>query len=221
MTIRAESDPRYSRRFLLMGLAAIAFALWFLYDGAITYPNQRERALAYHELESDSQGEDPIVFRDKWHEMANTNGWPTAYPGEPKTEGEITMQFVMAGIVSVVALGLLSIPLRARGRWLEASEKGITSSWGQSFDFDQVLELNKRQWRSKGIAKVTYHDGRRKRRFVIDDYKFDRYSTDAILYELEQHIDPAIITGGPPEPPLEEATEEGADSAAESTGHAG
>ena len=212
MTIKAENDPRYSRRFLLMGLAAIAFALWFLYDGAITYPNQRNRALAYHELESESQGEDPIVFRDRWHEMANENGWPTSYPGEPKTDGDITMQFVMAGLVVVVALLLLSIPLRSRGRWIEASDAGFTSSWGQSFDYDQVLELNKRQWRSKGIAKVTYHDGRRKRRFVIDDYKFDRHATDAMLYELEQRIDPEKITGGPPEPPPEDHAGVPADS---------
>jgi hypothetical protein len=199
-----------------MGLAAVGFALWFLYDGAITYPNQRQRALAYHELETESQGEDPVVFRDRWHELANKNGWPTAYPGEPKTEGDITMQFVMAGIVGVVALALLSIPLRARGRWIEAGESGISSSWGESFNYDQVLELNKRQWRSKGIAKVTYHDGRRKRRFVIDDYKFDRYSTDAILYELEQNIDPEKISGGPPEPPPEEVSEEETHSTSDS-----
>ena len=121
------------------------------------------------------------------------------------------LQFVMAGIVGAVALLLLSIPLRARGRWIEAGDTGIASSWGQSFDYDQVLELNKRQWRSKGIAKVTYHDGRRKRRFVIDDYKFDRHPTDDILYALEQNVDPEKITGGPPEPPPQDHPAEEAD----------
>ena len=193
-----------------MGLAAIAFSLWFLYDAAITYPNQRERALAYAELQKEN-GEDPVAFRDLWHETAAKNNWPTSFPGEPKSENDIKLQFVMAGIVLVVALALLSIPLRARGRWIEVSETGITSSWGQSFDFDQVLELNKRQWRGKGIAKVTHHDGRRKRRFVIDDYKFDRHPTDAILYELEQKIAPEKITGGPPEPPPDDSSEEPTD----------
>jgi hypothetical protein len=115
----------------------------------------------------------------------------------------------MAGIVGVVALLLLSIPLRARARWIEGSDTGITSSWGQSFNYDQVLELNKRQWRSKGIAKVTYQEGNRKRRFVIDDYKFSRYPTDDILYALEQNIAPERITGGPPEPLPEIAGEAG------------
>jgi hypothetical protein len=219
MTIRAENDPKYSRRFLFMGIGAIAFGLWFLYDGAVTYPNQRERALAYHQLESESQGIDPVEFRDKWHEMAKSNGWPTSYPGEAKTEGDITMQFVMAGMAGIGALVLLSIPLRARGRWIEATDAGITSSWGQSFNFDQVAEVNKRQWRSKGIAKVIYLDGGRKRRFVIDDYKFGRDATDAILYELEQRIDPTMITNGPPEPPPGEGAMEAANLAAGDSSH--
>ena len=71
---------------------------------------------------------------------------------------------------------LISIPLRARGRWIEASDAGITSSWGESFQFDEVELVNKRKWRSKGIAKVTYVANNRRRSFVVDDYKFDRYA---------------------------------------------
>ena len=74
--------------------------------------------------------------------------------------------------------------------------------------------LNKRKWRDKGIAKVTYRDGNRKRRFVIDDYKFHRHPTDAILYELEQKIGVDKITGGPPESPAEEYADDSSDTAA-------
>src|SRR3989304_2576552 len=59
MAVRAENDPRYSRRFLFMGLAAIGFALWSLYDGAVGYHNQRERALAHKELEDENKGRGP------------------------------------------------------------------------------------------------------------------------------------------------------------------
>ena len=48
-------------------------------------------------------------------------------------------------------------------------------------------------------ARITYHDGQRSRQFGLDDYKFDRHATDAILFEIEQRIDPALISGGPPE----------------------
>jgi hypothetical protein len=61
------------------------------------------------------------------------------------------------------------------------------------------VSVDKRRWRSKGIAKVTYSDNGRKRRFTVDDYKFDRHPTGQVLRDLEAKIDPALITGGPPE----------------------
>jgi hypothetical protein len=210
MALRADYDPKFYRRFWFMGVIAFGFALWSLYDGMIGYPHQRERALALQELMEQKR-------LDDWDELTQERGWARSTAGldTPKTEGEIIVQYVMAAIAGAIGLLLVSLPLRARGRWIESTEEGINSSWGQSFRFDQVQELNKRQWRSKGIAKVTYLDGARKRKFVIDDYKFDRYPTDAILYELEQHIDPQQITGGPPEPPSEATTDEPVDADAE------
>jgi hypothetical protein len=48
---------------------------------------------------------------------------------------------------------------------------------------------------------------------VLDDWKFEADPTRAILLQVESHIDPAQITGGPPEPPPEDEPEE-ADSEA-------
>ena len=121
---------------------------------------------------------------------------------------DVVMQFIMATVTTIAGLALVSIPLRARGRWVEVSDTGLTSSWGESFRFDEVDLVNKRKWRGKGIATVTYVAGGRRRNFVLDDYKFDRYSTDAILYELEQRIDPEKIANGPPEPPPEGRVQE-------------
>ncbi len=64
---------------------------------------------------------------------------------------------------------------------------------------DQAVQLEKRQWRNKGIAKLRYHDGGRTRTFVVDDFKFKREPTDAILVEIEKQIGVDKITGGPPE----------------------
>ena len=193
MVIRAERDPRFYLRFVIIGWAAIGFALWSLYDGAIKYPRQRERGLLFEKLMEEGKGE-------QWDEEATARGWPIDFPGEPKSEADITMQYAMAALAGTIgALVLLGV-WRSRGRWIEAGETGITSSWGQSFNYDQVLALDKRQWRNKGIARVKYDDGTRKRRFVIDDYKFKRKETDDILYELEGRIGPDKIMGGPPEP---------------------
>jgi hypothetical protein len=189
MTIRSNNDPRYSRRFLFMGIAALGFMFYCLYDGIVRYPAQRQRA---HDEFIASGGKE-----DDWGQFAKEN--------EVRSEVDIQMQFIMAAVAGSIGLLLISIPLRMRGRWIEADETGITSSWGQSLKFDQITGVNKRKWRDKGIAKVAYiDDNGRKRRFVIDDFKFERYPTDDILYELEQRIDPALISGGPPEAPREE-----------------
>jgi hypothetical protein len=177
-----------------MGLALVLFSLWCLYDGAIKYPQERQRALEDFKAQV-REHHIPDVEKyvaENWDKYAEEN----------KIRGEVdfVLQYVMAGVAGMVGLLLLSIPLRLRGKWIEASDRGVSSSWGQAFDFDQVISLDKRKWRKKGIATVTYREGDRKRRFVLDDYKFDRYPTDDILFELEQRIGVDKITGGPPEP---------------------
>lgn len=189
-----------------MGIGALAFALYCLYDGSIGYPHKQERALAFNELYAEKKS-------DEWAAFATERGWSTAIPEEPKSDdeyrGDIAMQFAMAGVTALVGAWLLSIPLRARGRWIESSDTGITSSWGQTVNFADITAVDKRQWRSKGIARVKYDDNGSRRTFILDDYKFDRYKTDEILYELEQRIDPELVTGGPLEtPPGEEVAEE-------------
>jgi hypothetical protein len=177
-----------------MGIAALGFALWSLYDGAVKYPRQRERALALRKLMEENRV-------NEWEAYARERGWPAATEGlgEPRSEGDIWEQYVMAAVAGAIGLWLLWGVWRARGTWIESTASGITSSWGKSLEFDEVLSIDKRKWRSKGIAKVTYRDNGRQRRFIIDDYKFERQATGQILRELESKIDPEKITGGPPE----------------------
>src|SRR4051812_16330097 len=207
MQIRAENDPRYSRKFLIMGICALGFALWCLKDGLYSYPARRvqgfsEFKIDYKKLFKDehakslSADEFEVVAnhedKKQWDEYAHDRGIPSG--------PDIVMQFIMASVMTVAVLFLVSIPLRARGRWIEGTDSGIGSSWGENVRYDEIEEVNKRKWRSKGIAKVTYVSSGRRRTFVVDDYKFERFRTDAILYELEQRIDPGRIANGSPEP---------------------
>jgi hypothetical protein len=197
MTIRAERDSRFYFRFLMIGLGALAFGLYCVYDGAIGYPGKQERALAYQKYVLDDKDE------DQWNAYAAERGWSNAYPGEPKEaekhEVDVQMQFWMAGACGLIAFFPLWSVWRSRGRWIELNKVGLTSSWGQSVAADQVVSLDKTKWRSKGIAVVKYNDGTRTRKFVIDDFKFKREATDKILAELEPRIGLDKITGGPPE----------------------
>jgi hypothetical protein len=214
MRIRAENDPRYTRRFLIMGVCALAFGLYCLYDGLVGYPARRVQGFA--EFKDDFK----THFADSRHqnmsleqfevtaEDAQREDWEHYIHDRDIPSGpDVMMQFIMTAACAGIGLYLISLPLRARGRWIEASDAGITSSWGQSFAFDQVEEVDKRKWRKKGIADIKYVANNRRNTFVIDDYKFDRYPTDAILFELEQRIDPGRITNGPPEPEPESGSE--------------
>jgi hypothetical protein len=208
MHIRADNDPRYGRKFLIMGLIALGFAVYCLYDGLVGYPKRREAG--FEEFKADyktlftnehqrslSLAQFEVVKDEKqrheWDNYIESRGIPSG--------PAVAMQFIMAAGSTLAALILLSIPLRARGKWIEINDEGVVSSWGPGFYFDQVEGLNKRRWKNKGIAKVAYRDGNNgKRVFVVDDYKFERWRTDAILYVLEKRIDAGLITNGPPEP---------------------
>jgi hypothetical protein len=196
MTIRAERDPRFYLRFLIIGLVAWGFALWALYDGFIGYPDKQERALAFEKLLEEKRGDD-------WDAYAIDRGWSTTPPAASKPEEEfetdVKVQFAMAGLAGFVGIFPLLAVWRSLGRWIELSDQRLTSSWGQTVAMDQVTALEKRQWRNKGIAKLRYNDNGRNKTFVIDDFKFKRESTDQILVEIENQIGHDKITGGPPE----------------------
>jgi hypothetical protein len=197
MTIRADSDHRFYYRFIFIGLTLLGMAGWFLYDGAVTYPKQFDRAHKYEELLKEGKV-------DQWPTVATENGWPT---DKPKNEIDSQIQYIFAGILGALGLWCLLIVWLARGRWIEGTKTGIMSSWGQSLNFDDVISLDKKQWRKKGVAKITYQDGNRRRRFVIDDYKFEREATGQILRNLEDRLSPEQIVGGPSEAEAEQQAE--------------
>lgn len=198
MTIRADVNMGFYMRFVLIGLVVFGFGLWAVYDGFIGFPNQIVRAKKYHEL---SEEED---FETKWVDYAREHNWPLENPGEPKTQVDLYFNYFLVVVCIPLGLWLLISVMQARGRWIEADEQQLRSSWGQELNYDQITRLEKKQWKKKGIAHVHYEADGGIKKFLIDDFKFHRKPTDEILCLLESHIDPSIITGGPPEPPKEE-----------------
>jgi hypothetical protein len=205
MVIRSISDKRYSRRFLIMGAAICGFSLWCLYDGLIKYPREQERGLAFDKLGAEGR-------QNEWDELATAKGWSTSPPEEARSAEEfrnkVYMQYAMAGLTATIGLPMLLVALKSRGNWIEWNGSTIDTSWGESFGPDQVVRVDKKRWQKKGIAKVTYEDAGSKRRFVVDDFKFERPTMDQILYELEQRLDPERIVNGPPEPPPGQSSED-------------
>ena len=223
--LRAENNPKFYSRFKWLGLAAFGFTLYCLYDGYINWPDQQTRALAYkeiaergltdeqqHELHDGAHGGNEVYQRlvelragdtevaEEWMSLAEQNDWAPEPPEKLRTDGDIAGQYVMAGIAAIACVWMLTTVLRSNGRWIELADDVINTSWGQSFPLAGVTQINKKQWRDKGIARVKYtHDGR-SGTFVVDDYKYHRKTTDEILRRIERIAGVDKITGGPPEP---------------------
>jgi len=222
MPVRANIDPKYTRQFLVTAGVFFAFALWFAYDGYVAYPKERARALAYQRLKMQDR-------LDEWEETAAEHGWSTKKPekfeplfelddpsmleeAQEKLEEEhntdIAIQRWLGGVAALPGLWFVVGFFRVRGRWIEMDENGLRSSRGRQLEFGQIETLDKKKWRSKGIAKVNYRTNGSRRRLVLDDWKYDREATEQILRGVESHLADEQIVRGTREPPPGEEGEE-------------
>ncbi|MBN2216803.1 MAG: hypothetical protein JW719_05470 [Pirellulales bacterium] len=202
MTVTAKMSIRFIWRLGLIALICLGGSLYCVYDGAIGYPAQRQRALAFLELKE--QGLDRADTLARWREITAERGWPSEEPGKPKEEIDFHIQFFMAGCLAVPGLLYLYFFIRSWSRWIEMNDSGLRTSSGRQLAFDQILMLDKKKWKTKGIAKILYEQNGRRRRMVLDDWKYDDMATKTILREVESRIDPGRIVGGLPEPPEEQ-----------------
>lgn len=201
MTIRAVASRGYLMRLLLVGLFCAAGASWFLYDGLVTYPNQRIRAEEFKKFTEENSDMDELDRLNKWNELAEEKGWPTGNPGEPKKEYDINEQFFYAGAAGLAALGFLSRFAYMFGRWIECDDTTLRDKAGHETTYANITELNKKKWQSKGIAFAYYKNQSGTERIRLDDFYFDREKTRQILRKVEANIDLALISNGKPEPP--------------------
>ena len=199
MALRTNISGRHLIRLTVVGLFCLGFGLWALYDGKVTYPNQRKRALAF--LEHKEQGR-----LEEWTQYTADRGWEPYDPGEPKTESEIAVQFFMLAIAGGAGVLVLIHVLRCKGRWIEMDETGLRTSRGQVLTFDQITKIDKKKWDKKGIAKVQYQENGREKVMTLDDFIYDRPTTDDMLRQVEERVGHDKIVNGKPEPPPKPAT---------------
>ncbi len=193
MTIQAEFQTNYLYRYLIMALVCLGGAAWFGYDGFIGYPAKLPAAEAYEEL---TKIEDPVKRETDWTRLVEQNGWETPSKTSEKIRAEIQGQFVYMVVGLLAGIPAVLYFFSCRGSWIESTEAGLTTSWGQDVDFEKVTELDKRKWAKKGIAKAHYDDNGQKKVFVFDDFKYQRDELGEILRSLESMLDRELITGG-------------------------
>ncbi|GIW98175.1 MAG: hypothetical protein KatS3mg111_1508 [Pirellulaceae bacterium] len=194
---RAEFQTGYLMRYALMAAVGISFSLWFLYDGVIGYPRQLPKARAYDALR-DLATEERL---ERWEQVAKENGWSTKPPEKTaeEIESDIVGQYVFAAVFAVLGIPALYLLITSRGTWVEETDEGIRTSWGQEVPFAAVERLDKTKWAKKGIAKAYYMTPQGTKSFVFDDFKYDRQAIGQMLRRLESQLPRDRIVGGPTE----------------------
>ena len=188
--LRANYVPGYFLRFLLVALGCFAFAMYCLYDGFIAYPKKLEIAKVYYEMPEENRA-------TLWREKAKENGWSFETPKEPKKiEYGIVQQWVMAGLCALIGIPALLKWFLAKGTWIEGDEKTIRTSKGKEVAIDQITKINKRKWEEKGLATIHYTDNGKPKKFVMDDFKYDREPMGQLMRYAEANLSADQIIGG-------------------------
>lgn len=211
MSERANFQKNYLMRYAIMAAICLGAGFWFAYDGFVGYPKLLPAAEAYDEL-SDIDSDAERITR--WEALAKQNGWPISTPKKKAQDikSDITGQYFWMTLCFFGGIPALLFYLRSRGTWVESTDDGLKTSWGQQLKFSDVTQLNKKRWAKKGIARAVYTTEGVTKTFVFDDFKYDREPLGRILRSLEDVLEREKITGGPTEA---ETDAEKAESASE------
>ncbi len=175
----------YKIRLGIIALACLGFAGWFFYDGAVKYPWQKE---LYEERQRLASSGDP-EWSQQWTRYAQEQGWSPEVEPVKRTDMDITTQYLMGLLVLPVGLLFGYSFVRAQGRWVAADDTGLRTSSRQHAPWSSIKAVDKSRWKSKGIAVVRYTDaGGGEQKITLDDWKFDRDPTVAMVEELDRRL---------------------------------
>ena len=215
MSLRAEVDKKFIRRFLIIGLGCIAFMLWGGYDALYTYPSQFEAAKKYkdlyHQMEAGEINEDQRAAQ--WKELVEANKWPQKPNSADVAQQYIYFNWFLFGAGLLAGIFFLMKYMKLLDSWMEAKDGELMTSWGTTMKLDQVKEVNKTKWSKKGIARVIYADENGSQRtLVLDDFKYHRETVGEILKLVEEGLSDEQIVGALREPAASDSVSSNSES---------
>ena len=162
----------------LIPVMLLAGSLWFLWDGLIGYRRSNERWAAHERLKATP---------DEWGKYCMARGWTTEPPEKYFEPGKIYEQRILAGVLVVLGLFSLAYWQRARKSAIRSDADAVHTPSGRRVPYGSITQIDRKKWKSKGLATVYYSLDGAKGRFVLDDAKYEPTALDAILADIEQH----------------------------------
>ncbi len=176
---------------IFMGMMIWGSALWFAYDGYIAWPAEEARYQTLVTLTADivEEGDkltdkNPDV-KQAWERYAAENDLKPKVP-KHRSEGDLAGQRGIFMGFAVIGLIFTAWVVLQHRKSVRADGEIITGPNGETVNFDQITETDRRKWNTKGIAYAIYEEGGKKRRVCLDDHKF--LGAEAILLEAERRI---------------------------------
>lgn len=110
-----------------------------------------------------------------WLEFTAEKRLPSEAPEHPAVAGKVAVdakklreQLVMGGVCGVLALGAAFLLVRTLRRRIEVDGEAIIAQDRRRVPFGELDRLDKRKWKTKGLAFAFYDDGGKPRRIRID-----------------------------------------------------
>ncbi len=187
MAIYTKINKEWSVRLLLITVAFTGFGFYCLYDGKVGYPHKKMLYELTHT--QDEQGNWRELDEEVWKPKAIGQGLDpekiSPKDFEEVTDGDITAQFIMAGIcfpIGVLSIGWLLYHGR-RKPWVD--EEGFKFT-RVVVPLESIKHIDKDLWKSKGIAVLHYEGPTATGAFKLDDWKYK--GADAVLEHIEQAL---------------------------------
>ncbi|MDG1874168.1 MAG: hypothetical protein P8J27_09665 [Mariniblastus sp.] len=204
MNLRANTETKFLLKYLIIGIACLGFAGLSTYDSLVKYPGQIPRAKAWEDLQDKIKKSEDLSDEDiapMWREIAKANGWPAKRLKKSESvksiKGKVAYNYLFIVIGLIVGLPCVVWYLKNKGTWIESTSDTIRSSRGDEVKLAQITRFDKKKWEKKGIGVIHYQkDNQQKAKFIIDDLKYDRVTTDKIVLWLESKIPDECIVNG-------------------------
>lgn len=176
--IVASGAKHYRLRYGIMALMCLALGGWFIYDGFYAWPKQNRQVEEKNiQLRREGKQEERI----------------------PHNAKSVMLNKLLGVVLPPVGVALIVLSMyRSRGRYCLDGQT-LHAPGHPPIALDQIRRIDKTRWTRKGIAVVDYEAANgQTRRFVLDDWVYERQPTDQILERIEAHI--RALTGEAPAP---------------------
>lgn len=192
MNVEARISKQWRRRMLFMLFMLAGIGAWFLSDGYHYWPKEAVRHADYTQIvdtlvaSGDAKDADSSSVQLAWQRYAKEAGYKGSKVPKERTETAIAEQRKIAWVLlTISALFALWVAWNHRLS-VCASGDTITGTKGQQVQFDTITEIDRKKWKSKGIAYAVYKVGDKKRRLTLDAHKFE--GCEAIITEAGRRI---------------------------------